>query len=523
VRETLSGKVRVQLAPLGVSLEVDCGSSLESALAPYGIEFPCGGAGICRGCRVRVLSGSLPVTPEMEQVFEPAELAAGWRLACCANVEGPLTLEVAQWKTAVLSDDSEFIFEPSDGLGIAIDLGTTTLVVQLLDLATGRVMAVETALNPQSAHGADLMSRINFAIEGGAHILTESIRVKLGEMIASLPGHQSAKVVMLAGNTAMHHLFCGIDVSPLARLPFQPVQDGEQHLSARELGWDLPPHAGVHFLPCLGGFVGSDILAGILATGMAESAELCALIDLGTNGEIVVGNRERLLCASTAAGPAFEGGRIRMGMRAAEGAIAHVSLSPSHQRDGLESNQLFDNGSLQCRVLGNVTPRGICGSGLVDAAAVGLQLGVILANGKMSGSAREFRLQFPVSITQADIRELQLAKAAIAAGLRILTERWGASPHSLHTVYLAGAFGNYLNLQSARRIGLLEADATRIRPAGNTSLRGVKMTMLRPSQRQQWMAEVRARTRHIALAADPRFEETFVDCLAFAHLNFQGR
>jgi uncharacterized 2Fe-2S/4Fe-4S cluster protein (DUF4445 family) len=510
----LSGKVRVQLAPLGVSIEVDRGASLESALATYGIEFPCGGAGICRGCRVRVMEGSLAITPEMEQVFAPAELAAGWRLACCASVEGPLTIEVAQWETAVLSDDSEFTFEAGTGRGIAIDLGTTTLVAQLLDLESGRVLAVETALNPQSAHGADLMSRIEFACinsanKGGAGILTEAIRKKLGEMIASLPGHESAQVAMLAGNTAMHHLFCGIDVSPLAQLPFQPVHDGEQRISARELGWDLAPEVPVHFLPCLGGFVGSDILAGILATGMAESRELCALIDLGTNGEIVVGNRERMLCASTAAGPAFEGGRIRMGMRAAEGAIAHVS-------------QIGGSG-LKCRVLGDGTPRGICGSGLADAAAVGLELGAILANGRMSGGAREFALQTPVSITQADIRELQLAKAAIAAGLRILTERWGASLDALHTVYLAGAFGNYLNLRSARRIGLLEVDLSRIRPAGNTSLRGVKMSMLRPARRERWIADVRARTEHIALAAEPRFEETFVDCLAFGQLNFQEK
>ena len=154
---------------------------------------------------------------------------------------------------------------------------------------------------------------------------------------------------MLAGNTAMHHLFSGIDVSPLAHAPFRPVDEGEQRFPARALGWALPEDAEAVFLPCLGGFVGSDILAGVIATGMADREELTALIDLGTNGEIVVGNRERLLCASTAAGPAFEGGRIRMGMRAAPGAVAHVAV-----RDG----------ALECRVLGGGAARGICGSGL---------------------------------------------------------------------------------------------------------------------------------------------------------------
>jgi hypothetical protein len=157
-------------------------------------------------------------------------------------------------------------FEPAEGTGIAIDLGTTTLVVQLLDLNSGAVLAVETSLNPQSAHGADVMSRITFALDGGAVSLTESIRKTLGTMISALPERDSVRIVMLAGNTVMHHLFCGISLEPLAHVPFSPVQDGEQTFEPQELGWDLPVQAMVRFLPCLGGFVGSDILAGILAT-----------------------------------------------------------------------------------------------------------------------------------------------------------------------------------------------------------------------------------------------------------------
>jgi uncharacterized 2Fe-2S/4Fe-4S cluster protein (DUF4445 family) len=344
------------------------------------------------------------------------------------------------------------------------------------------------------------MSRIKFALEGGAEALTATIRGTLGDMIATLPGRDSVRIVMLAGNTVMHHLFGGIDVEPLAHFPFRSGHDGAQIFQPLEIGWDLPPRVSVHFLPCLGGFVGSDILAGILATGISESAELCALIDLGTNGEIVVGNAERMLCASTAAGPAFEGGRIRMGMRAAAGAITHVTIR---------------NGAFECRVLGDGAPRGVCGSGLVDAVAAGLEIGSILANGRMSGGTRELALLAPVSITQADIRELQLAKAAIAAGLRILTEQWGASLQDLQTIYLAGAFGNYTSIESARRIGLIEVDSARVKPAGNTSLRGVKMNLLRPSRREPWIAGARTRTEHVSLAADPYFEEIFINCLAF--------
>jgi uncharacterized 2Fe-2S/4Fe-4S cluster protein (DUF4445 family) len=436
----------------------------------------------------------------MELVFTPAELAAGWRLACRAQVEGPLALEVAQWGTPVLADDSPVAVEPADGAGIAVDLGTTTVVLQLVDLASGDVLAVRTALNPQAVHGADVMSRIKFAQDGGADLLTGSIRRTLGAMIAELPTNRPVRAAVLAGNTAMHHLFCGIDVAPLAHAPFRPVQDGGQTLRADDLGWQLPLSVGVHFLPCLGGFVGSDVLAGIVATGMAGSSGLCALIDLGTNGEIVVGNAERLLCASTAAGPAFEGGRIRHGMRAATGAIARVTI----RGNGLE-----------CRVLGESPPRGICGSGLVDAVAAGLRLGAIGADGRMGGGAAELPLLGPVGLTQADVRELQLAKAAIAAGLRILTEQWGAGLGDLQQVYLAGAFGNYLDPASARRIGLIEVEPSRLRPVGNASLRGVKMQMLRPSQRETWITGTCARTEHVSLAADPRFAEVFVDCLGF--------
>jgi uncharacterized 2Fe-2S/4Fe-4S cluster protein (DUF4445 family) len=496
----MTATARIELSPLAATFEAEIGSSLEGVLAPHGIEFPCGGGGTCRGCRVRVLAGRLAITPEMRRAFTPAELKAGWRLACRARVEGPLTLEVAQWAPLVLSDDASLIVEPSSGCGIAIDLGTTTLVVQLVDLRTGEVLAVRTGLNPQSVHGADVMNRIGFALDGGAEILSDMIRKALGDMIAELPNRGAVNTVMLVGNTVMHHLFCGLDTSPLARFPFIPRDGGEQVFEARALGWDLPPQASVHFLPCLGSLVGSDLFAGVVATGMTERDGLTALIDLGTNGEIVLGNRDKLLCASTAAGPAFEGGRIRMGMRAAPGAIARV---------------VAYEGRLACRVLGGGEPRGLCGSGLVDAAAAALELGLISANGRLTAGAKEIELVGAVTVTQADIRELQLAKGAIAAGLRILTAHWGAGLDDLEAVHLAGAFGNYLNIASARRIGLLEVDPQRVRPVGNTALRGVKMHLLTPSLRAARIAGLLARTEHLSLAADPHFEEIFIDCLPF--------
>ncbi len=210
----------------------------------------------------------------------------------------------------------------------------------------------------------------------------------------------------------MHHLFCALDVEPLAHVPFQSPHLGEQHFTARDLGWDLPSDCNIRFARCIGGFVGSDILAGIVATGIAHGDRLSALVDLGTNGEIAIGNRHGIVCASTAAGPAFEAGSIRMGMRAVTGAIAYVSLSTA---------------TLRATVIGDVAPRGICGSGLVDAVAAGLRTGPS-CSGRIANGSKIFPVAPPVVLYQSDIRELQLAKAAIAAGFRLLLHRLGASP-----------------------------------------------------------------------------------------------
>jgi uncharacterized 2Fe-2S/4Fe-4S cluster protein (DUF4445 family) len=263
------------------------------------------------------------------------------------------------------------------------------------------------------------------------------------------------------------------------------------------LGWKLAGQ--VRFLPCLGGFVGSDILAGVLATELHESEALVALIDLGTNGEIVLGNRERMLCASTAAGPAFEGARISMGMRAATGAISEVT---------------WREGQFHCRVLGNVAPRGICGSGLVDAVAVGLETGSIQNTGKLSG-ATSLDLAPPVVGTQRDIRELQLAKGAIAAGFRILLQRWGATATDLSRVYLAGAFGNYISRASARRIGLLNFPPDKVEPAGNTALRGAKLALFGLTGSDGAYSDLRKKVQHCSLNEDEQFQEIYVEEMAF--------
>jgi uncharacterized 2Fe-2S/4Fe-4S cluster protein (DUF4445 family) len=371
----VSAPVRIELLPLGKALTVERGTPLQDVLFAQGVEFPCGGRGRCKGCKIKLLEGSLPVTSEEEQKLTRAEIADGWRLACRGHATGDLKIELAQWEAAILADESVFAFRPQDGWGVAVDLGTTTIVAQLLDLSTGHVLAVQTALNSQAQHGADIMSRIEHAVAGGLAELVRLIRQQIGsmitELIASTGGCGDLKNVVIVGNTVMHHLFCGISVEPLSHFPFETDKDGLQVFPADELGWGFPGKPAVRFLPCLGGFVGSDILGGVLATKLPESESLVALLDLGTNGEIVVGNRQKMLCASTAAGPAFEGARISMGMRAATGAISEVHVQA---------------GRLRCHVLGNVPPRGICGSGLVDAVASGLDLGLVLPTGRLAAT-----------------------------------------------------------------------------------------------------------------------------------------
>jgi uncharacterized 2Fe-2S/4Fe-4S cluster protein (DUF4445 family) len=476
--------------PERIRLEPSRREDLRDRLFERGVEFPCGGDSLCGGCKIRVVEGDVPITAEMRAVLSGEELADGWRLACRAEASGAVVVEIDQWSVHVLTDETRLALEPVEGFGIAIDLGTTTLVAQLVDLASGNILAVETALNPQGRYGADVMSRVQFELEQPS-VLRQLIRRSLGTMVASLAGGRALREVLIAGNTVMHHLFCGESVEPLSHVPFRSPALAARRFEAHDLEWHVASELGVRFLPCVGGFVGSDLLAGLVATGIGESDAPLALLDLGTNGEIAVGCRDWIRCASTAAGPAFEGGRIRDGMRAGVGAIDRVT------REG--------NG-LQCHVIGGGEARGICGSGLVDAAATALDLGWVDERGRLTGGRATIALD-GVGLVQSDIRELQLAKGAIRAGLDILVGECGGHPQLL----LAGAFGNYIRTESARRIGLVPAEAADVKPAGNTALRGTRMLLLTPSRRDAIVDGLLRRTRHIELAAMPEFQEAFVE------------
>lgn len=494
---------RIQLQPTRKLLDAAPGTPLRDLLFEHGVEFPCGGRGRCRGCRIRLLEGAASPNASEREILSADEIAQGWRLACQCVPESDLTIELRQWDSAILVDDTRFDFQPRQGMGVAIDLGTTTLVAQLLDLETGNVLAVRTALNAQARYGADVMSRIHFAVlENGQAQLERIIREQIGGLIQQLLSASQQKGairdIVLVGNTVMHHLFCGIDVEPLSHYPFESTGVNLQKFSAVGLGWKLEENPSVHFLPCLGGFVGSDILAGIIATKLYDSESYAALIDLGTNGEIVIGNRELMLCTSTAAGPAFEGAKISMGMRACSGAISEVRI---------------EEGAVHCHVLGNVAPQGLCGSGLVDAVSAGLELGMIAPNGRLANGINRWTFCEPIVLLQTDIRELQLAKAAIAAGIEMLSAALGRV--ELESVYLAGAFGNYINRVSAQRIGLLDFPPEKVEPVGNTALLGAKIALFDLGRTDPEYAEIRKRVQHVALNLDSDFQEVFVQHMAF--------
>ncbi|HHE47907.1 MAG TPA: DUF4445 domain-containing protein [Candidatus Acetothermia bacterium] len=372
--------------------------------------------------------------------------------------------------------------------GLALDIGTTTLAAYLLDLGKGEELLAKALANPQAAFGADVLSRIGYVQEHGQKglaALKGRLLEAIGQLVESLVGPlglSPEEIVQAAvvGNPTMMHLFAGVDPSPIGQAPFTPVWKRGMTFQARELGLRMNPEGIVHVLPLVSGYVGADTVAAVLACGLHHAEGLALLLDLGTNGEIVLGGRERMVACSAAAGPAFEGGRIACGMPGVEGAIFRVEL----------------NGGVRYQVLGGGEPQGLCGTGLVDAVAVLLSIGLIDPCGRLlsgdgtpfaahiegKGNARRFRIEEgkrPIYITQRDIRELQLAKGAIRAGVEVLLSRMGATPEEIDRVYLAGAFGSQMRPESLVQLGLLPEELLpRIVPVGNAAGTGAKLALL---------------------------------------------
>ena len=504
------------------------------------IDQPCGGTGLCGKCRV-ILSGTIPEpTSKEKKIFSEEELSSGFRLACQAKASGGMEVTIpAQDSQSIKvldtfenSNNTYTASHGDDGSGIAVDIGTTTIVVYLVNLGTGMTLAATSAINPQTSFGADVISRISYIGDDPDKLsqlqraVTKRINSLIKEVFSKTGRKPSAKDSMaVAGNTTMEHIFAGVSPVSIGRSPFEPQFYDSLELEASELGINAEKGVKVKLLPNIYGFVGGDIVSGIIYTGMHKSKELSLLVDIGTNNEMVLGNNDFMLCCSAAAGPALEGAKIKMGMRAAPGAI-----------DSVKKN----GRGISITTIGDMPPVGICGSGLVDAISELLKAGVITQSGRFADkealeehlSSRfkgnkgkdlsfilaaegEYGNNPEVGITQKDIREIQLAKGAIAAGAQILLDVAGKKLDQIKNVYLAGAFGNYIDIENAVRISILpDVPRERIHPVGNSAGAGACLMLKDPSL---WdtAAHIIKRAEHIELANHKDFQEIFVASMTF--------
>jgi len=461
------------------------------------------------------------------------------RIDIAAARELPDRLRKAGFKgTAVVVGDRLVRFERGDtsaaNYGVAVDLGTTTVVAALMDLARGETVAVASCANPQASRGDDVVSRIEYC-QGSAARLRELHRLAAGcinDLIADLCRKADIKPtaiyeVVVVGNTTMTHLVLKLDVTQIARAPFIAAIRHGAYAEPRDVGLAVNARGRVYVAPNIAGFVGADTVAVILATGMHASDKLRMVIDIGTNGELVLGNRERLLACSTAAGPAFEGARIRYGMRASAGAIDRVDIV---------------DGRLQVHTIGDEPPLGLCGTGLIEAVAACLKVGVIDAGGRMkpaeelpslsgdvasrvvtNGDApavvlsrrEESGCDHPVLLTQRDVREVQLAKGAIHAGAHVLLAEMGARPSDLDAVLLAGAFGNFIRPDRAACVGLLpHVPVERVRFVGNAAGMGARM-MLLDHRLRDTCEEISLGVEHVELSGRSDFQMLFAEAMLF--------
>ena len=475
----------IELPAEGKKITVATGENLLDALKRNGIypDAPCGGNGRCGKCKVQVNGTEV--------------------LACKRLVDRDMTVVLPKTQTVTICTGTSEVTGDGDGYALALDIGTTTVGAWLLDPHGGE-LAAAGVLNPQVAFGADVITRIRQALAGQAQALTQSIRSCVENLIRSLCqqcGVAPARIetVSLVGNPAMEQLFLGLPVDNLAHVPYDPVLRQIQWAAADAYLPDLT-NARLLILPEISGFVGADTLAGVLAAGMDRQEELCLLVDIGTNGEMVLGNRDRMVACSTAAGPALEGAGISCGMRATEGAIGHVWR---------------DTEGFGCSVIGKTEAAGICGSGLVDAVAAALDAGLINRRGKIENSEGVIALTEKLFLTQEDIRQVQQAKGAIAAGIYMLAEHLGVSLTDIRKVYLAGAFGSCLDPASVCRIGLLPPELSgRIAVMGNAAGSGA-CQLARDSRALARLQEICDRMEHLQLSAAEGFRRCFAQQMYF--------
>ena len=488
-------KHTIHLQPSGATLHCSDGENLLTVLRREGwaVDAPCGGHGTCGKCRVEV---------------DGTEM-----LACQTAVHRDLTVLLPQTQEIRIlteSRSSDGAVRPmEEGLLAAFDIGTTTVVCFLLDGKTGEELAFSSMLNPQIGYGADVIARIQSALHGSMEEQRKAIADGMDRLIEEACRRagrdpREIRIVAPVGNPCMQQLFMGILPDNLAKVPFSPKLVRARWVPA---GQYLPSckNAEMMIVPDISGYVGADTMGCILSTGMYQEEKITLMIDIGTNGEMVLGSRNGMVACSTAAGPALEGGKIAFGMRGVTGAIDHVWL---------------EEGRVCCSVIGGGKAVGICGSGLIDAAAVFLETGRIDARGRILGEdavdgERVLRLTSNVYLTQNDIRELQLAKGAIAAGIDLMAQSISLATEEIQQVLLCGAFGSYMNPKSACRIGMIPAALLeKISAAGNAAGAGAKL--LACNRKDLDLAQqLRDRITFLELAQLRQFRRCFSEHMRF--------
>lgn len=527
----------VTFLPLNRKIEVEPGISLEAAAVMAGIDTGgvCSGRRTCGKCKVLVTKGNnrLYAAEEMTQLLEE-ERDRGIRLACCIRPEEDTCVilindtqrDVIQ-STEGINNSMQGIIEQNNVIQessveipyvIAIDLGTTTLEAALYNKTTGELLRTKGILNPQRLYGADVVSRITYAIakDDNAARLRNVLIEACNSLIRDITSEQriseaSISSIALAGNTTMTNLFLGRSLKSLSRVPFQSESYEGALLSAIEAGLDMNRDGKVYVMPGIGGHVGGDALSCILATNLHREYKRILLMDIGTNGELILCNKGSLTAVSAAAGPAFEGGNISCGMRAEIGAITSADYSD----ESLHIHYIGEE-------LDGIKPKGICGSGLIDCLFELYINELIDETGRLLGTAGEenlFRLwsddEKVITLTQKDIREFQLAKGAIKAGVTILLKEAGIESLDLDFIYLAGNFGGKLSAAKAIGIGLLpDIKAEKVTYIGNGALLGSKKLLAGEISARE-AEDISQRVKHVELALHPDFQEEFIKALSF--------
>ncbi len=491
------------------------------------VDAPCNGLGRCGKCRIKA-GGELLPPNEVEKKALGEALDNGWRLACQTRAYGDFWVLPPQKGNARVATEGltqKYAFSsPIDvkktGLpayGLAVDIGTTTVAAYLLDLSDGSRIATLGEINAQRTFGADVISRITACNEGHLDELRKAIIDQINRMAAKLCADTTRIFdVALCGNPTMQHILHGMAPEKLAVAPFIPTSLFGFEVSANELGIKANPTAKAYTLPAISAYIGGDITADVLSCGMYNDENITLMVDVGTNGEMALGNKDGIYYCSTAAGPAFEGAAIEDGMGGIEGAIGTVKAG----KDDLE----FE-------VIGNQKSIGICGSGIIDAAAVMLQIGVMDETGRLAdeeeldvkysdrldGKTRKFIIdrETRIGLTDKDLRQVQLAKAAIAAGIDTMMHNAGIGFDQISAVWLAGGFGAHIDRDSACAIGLLpKALREKIQPVGNSAGEGAVRAIL-DKDAKKILSEIGNGANYIELSGDPYFMDSYVENMLF--------